>query len=280
MKKHSIPAHYRRMSLREQQLFLLEKMKEVHAFCEKHSIKYYIIAGTLLGALRHKGFIPWDDDIDIAMMREDYEKFLMLAPKQLNQKVFFIQNSSTDVDFWYPLTRICIKDTYLDFSCESHLRYCKNVYIDVFPLDNVPDNEKLQNAQAEKLKRLIGLAHKKCYTVLPNQSSFFILCKKCVSALLKVFPLKYIETQIQREMSKYINLQTKKVCAMASHYSYKNQTMPRDYYGNPKLYKFENVELYGPQKADEYLTKLYGPNYMVVPEIKDRRAATDVYIKD
>lgn len=279
MKKQLPPSDYKQMQLREYQLFLLDKMKVIHSFCNEYSIKYYIIAGSLLGAIRHKGFIPWDDDIDIAMMREDYEKFLEYAPQYLDSNTFFIQNAETDSDFWYPLTRICIKNTFLDFPCEAHLKSCKNAYIDVFPLDNVPEEGRLQIEQERRVKRLIGLAHKKCYSVLPQNPPIQIFLKKCIAVALSVFPLRSIESKIQKEMSRYRSSNTTSVCSMASHYSYKKQTMSKEYYGIPVLYQFENTELYGPAKAHEYLLHLYGADYMKVPEINNRRASTDVYIK-
>lgn len=279
MKKLVPPSDYKRMPLREYQFFLLDKMKEIHSFCNKYSIKYYIIAGSLLGAIRHKGFIPWDDDIDIAMMREDYDKFLKLAPQYLDSNIFFIQNAESDIEFWYPLTRICIKNTFLDFPCEAHLRSCKNAYIDVFPLDNVPEDGQLQIKQEKRIKKLIGLAHKKCYSILPQNPPIQVFLKRFVATSLSLYSLRSIESKIQREMSKYRNINTTCVCSMASHYSYKKQTMPKEYYGIPVLYQFENTEFYGPAKAHDYLLHLYGSNYMEVPEKKDRRVSTDVYVK-
>ncbi len=273
------PKEYTLMPLRDLQLLLLDSMKEIHSFLVQNSITYYIIAGTFLGSIRHGGFIPWDDDIDIAMMREDYEKFTKIAPQQLNPQKYFIQNSKSDVDFWYPLSRICIKDTFLDYAPESHLHYCKNVYIDVFPLDNVPEDLVCQNMQEKRLKRLIRLAHYKYYSILPHNNSFQIFLKWLISKTLSFYPLRSVEDKIQKEMTRFKDMDTKCVCSMASHYSYKKQTMPRDYYAPPRLYKFEDTELYGPSKAEEYLSQLYGDHYMSIPEKDKRRKPTPVYRK-
>ena len=117
------------ISLRELQMMQLATMKEIHAFCATHQINYYIIGGTLLGAIRHKGFIPWDDDIDIAMMRKDYDRFVELFAKEGNKEKYFLQNYSTEKNFQPALSRVCIKGTYMDVPAEHHIHICKNTYI-------------------------------------------------------------------------------------------------------------------------------------------------------
>ena len=270
---------YKKMEIKELQKLQLEIMKEIHEKCVQHNIKYYIIAGSLLGAVRHGGFIPWDDDIDIAMMREDYDKFMSLFPQIMDTNQLFLQHYGSDVDFRPALMRVCIKGTYLDFSCEAHWRYCKNTYIDIFPLDNVPDTDEEQVSQEIELKRLDKIIRAKLYRMHEENSTLTKLVKKMRACLLAIYPLKKLQKDILSVMTKYNHSQTEKVCSMASHYSYKKQSMPRIIYGTPTLVKFEDTELYAPEKVTEYLVHLYGENFMQIPPEGKRDVPNDVYIK-
>ena len=122
-----------RLSLREVQLMQLELMRQIDRICKKHNIVYYVIAGSCLGAVRHRGFIPWDDDIDIAMMRSEYERFAKIFDEEFDTEKYFLQNYDSDKKFIPALSRICIKGTFVDLKCEKHHKTCKNTYVDLFP---------------------------------------------------------------------------------------------------------------------------------------------------
>ena len=119
----------------------LEMLQLVDTICKKYSINYYAMGGTLLGAIRHKGFIPWDDDIDLAMFRSDYEHFVQIAIKEVHEP-FFVQSPLTEND--YALSHIKIRNsnsvgaTKYDFE----FNYNKGVFIDIFPIDNIPDDSQ------------------------------------------------------------------------------------------------------------------------------------------
>ena len=119
--------------LRNVQLYLLQMLKDVADVCEKNNIKYSLSGGTLLGAVRHKGFIPWDDDIDIMMEWSEYKKFLRIAPKKLGDN-YFVQNYKTDHGFWFPWTKIRANETTSmprgEYKWNIHWGIC----IDVFPI--------------------------------------------------------------------------------------------------------------------------------------------------
>ncbi len=142
----------------------LEIVSEVKRICKKNGIKYSMIAGTLLGAVRHHGFIPWDDDLDIGMLRRDYERFLQVARKELCRQ-YFLQTWETDKNFVLPFAKIRKNGTKLVEKNSADVKMHQGIYIDIFPFDNLPRKafeQKKQNWITWLLKRI--LLAKKCYT--------------------------------------------------------------------------------------------------------------------
>lgn len=114
------------------QKVMLDILIEVHKICVKHNITYWLEAGTLLGAVRHKGFIPWDDDIDISMPREDYEKFLEIAQRELPSDLF-LQTNKTDPEYSREITKVRKLNTLLIETGETgNENYCHGIFIDIF----------------------------------------------------------------------------------------------------------------------------------------------------
>lgn len=265
-----------KLSLKELQELQFSTFEGIDTLCRKNNIIYYLIGGTLLGAVRNGGFIPWDDDMDIAMLREDYDKFLGICETQLDDSLF-LQNYHTDVDFSPALSRICIKGTYVDIKSTEHLKFNKSTYIDVFPLDNIPDDDALAFKQAKDLSRIDKLINLKLYAVY-NEGflKYKKRIKKIISFLLEGIPLDYLQNKREKVMTKYSSDKTKRVCSTVSKYGYKKQMMDAGIYGTPSLVKFESGEFFAPEKYKEYLTQIYG-NYMEMPEVGDRIMPVDVY---
>ena len=126
----------KKMSLQEVQQVGLEILKEVHHFCEEHGINYSLYGGTMIGAIRHKGFIPWDDDIDIAMPRPDYERFLATYYSQKGYRLF-----ASGKDSYIAFSRVCeMEKTYALNNILPWTNQTTGIWIDIFPLDGAPDN--------------------------------------------------------------------------------------------------------------------------------------------
>lgn len=126
--------------IRNLQMIQLEMLIEVDRICEKCDIKYNIIAGTLLGAVRHKGYIPWDDDADVALLRSEYEKFRDACITELDQTRFYFQDHRNTKGYRWGYGKIRRKNTLFLREYQEHMPYEQGVFIDVFPLDGVPDN--------------------------------------------------------------------------------------------------------------------------------------------
>jgi len=137
-------------TLRKVQLAQLEIAKEFKRICDENQLQYFMDSGTLLGAVRHKGFIPWDDDMDFGMMRDQYEKFLSVAPDILGEK-FFIQTWSSDENYPYAFCKIRKKDTVYRESVSQKSKMHHELYIDIFPYDVYPEESKEQRSQGKKI---------------------------------------------------------------------------------------------------------------------------------
>lgn len=142
--------------LQVSQYYILEKF---NVFCLEHKLKYTLDFGTMLGAIRHEGFIPWDDDIDVAMLRDDYEEFLSLKKEWDNEKIF-IQNYRTDPEFIHSFTRLRLNDSLALQDEWKNLKIHHGIFIDIFPYDTVASTElgrknhadEIALIQAEKMK--------------------------------------------------------------------------------------------------------------------------------
>jgi lipopolysaccharide cholinephosphotransferase len=126
----------------------LDLLNEFDRVCKKHNLKYILDFGTLLGAVRHKGFIPWDDDVDVSMLREDYEKLILIAPKEFKEPYFF-QTPETDYSYDDCVTKLRRSDTcfFTDHSQRPNVSYNQGIFIDIFVLDNVPNADLVTKNQ-------------------------------------------------------------------------------------------------------------------------------------
>ncbi|HFI0659616.1 TPA: phosphorylcholine transferase LicD, partial [Streptococcus suis] len=118
-------------------ILLAEELKRI---CEKHKIKYFMIAGTLLGAVRHRGFIPWDDDMDFGMRRVEFERFVEVCSYELNSEKFQLQTMYTEKEYPFNFVKITLKGTSIIEEFSKGKLKNNGIFIDIFPVDNVSDN--------------------------------------------------------------------------------------------------------------------------------------------
>jgi lipopolysaccharide cholinephosphotransferase len=139
LKGEKIDGYYVDENMKKVWLSELEILEKFIAVCKKYNLKYFLAGGTLLGCIRHKGFIPWDDDIDIDMLREDYEKLIEIGPKEFTGK-FFFQTVDTDKNYYRPHIQIRNSETTAIVEHEKGLEFNQGIFIDIFPLDAAPNN--------------------------------------------------------------------------------------------------------------------------------------------
>jgi lipopolysaccharide cholinephosphotransferase len=254
--------------LRKIQLAELLILNELDRICREHGIRYYLVGGTLLGAIRHGGFIPWDDDLDVAMERRDYKRFYDVCQSELDGK-FFLQNVQTDSHFHMYISKLLLNGTTLVDERAKKLKIKNGIYVDIFPLDySTRTSGFLWAARAKILNILFGLRSAKLGNAQPI-SGWKKMLVAPVTVLMFLIPAGLINWLVARLMdcegedSKYL-------MNFCSQYGYKKQTMEKQVYGEPVKLKFENGLYNAPAQYIHYLERIY-KDYMKLPPMEKRR---------
>ncbi|MFR1707971.1 MAG: phosphorylcholine transferase LicD [Clostridium sp.] len=252
--------------LRKLQLTQLEILLEVVRICDKNNLTYFLIGGTLLGAIRHNGFIPWDDDLDIGMPRSDYEKLIEICKTQLDEK-YILHHLSTDKEYWLPFAKIRKNNTLFNEKNIQHVDCHKGIFIDIFPLDNGnKQSSKLQSIQAKISKYLSNIIIIK---KIGTQGKSLGIKLKLGEIIFKLIPIKFINKINNKIMSVNKNDDSKFFINLGSNYNYIKQTIPKEKYFPPTKVEFEGVYLNVPRDYDYVLKRIY-KNYMELPP-EDKR---------
>ncbi|MDE6020499.1 MAG: LicD family protein [Ruminococcus sp.] len=243
----------------------LEILTVVDEFCKKNDIKYSLAYGTLLGAVRHKGFIPWDDDIDIFMPREDYNRFLKLW-KESPPTGYILQNIDTDFDYRQSFTKIRKDNTaYLQKKESKKSKYHKGIFIDVFPLDKVAISALSQKKQ--KVCAVFMMLFTRGY-IPADESGLVILISKLA---LKIVPQKKYETVrkiLERKVIK-AGSQSGGYKFFGSMMSLKKNPYPPNMFESIVELEFEEKSFSATKIWDRVLTTFYG-DYMKLPPVQER----------
>ncbi len=257
------------VQLRELQLTELGILKDFAEVCKNMNLTYFLNSGTLLGAIRHGGFIPWDDDVDIAMPFEDYDKFLTIGQEQLGDR-YFIQNMETDPNFNMSYTRVRLNGTTCMDSYKASWDIHHGVWIDVFPI--VPLRGKLDF----KLSHLVfSLCN---YLQLDQSLSYYYDEYYNILGRLGITCLKFL---YRLPMDKRIRLHKRIVWGMCRKKGkccsvlWGNITTfyPENVFHEKTEVYFEGIKLCAPKEFDKYLTYTYG-DYMQLPPEEKRKTHT------
>lgn len=234
----------------------LSLLDEFHNFCEQNNLKYALDSGTLIGAVRHKGFIPWDDDIDVAMPYPDYLKFLDI----------FVSTSGnaqicTGEQYGFHYTKLCDKRTVVRRDHRKDERLF-GVWIDIFPMYSIDDNDEV--AKNDIRKALYWGQKSWGYLGVPHRNPL----KKIYHIATDNYNLKHCLNEIDSIVNRYPYGSTKRI-RIVPIVSQKLSFANTNHFENRQLMEFEGKAFYVPKDYDQYLTNQFG-NYMTLPPIESR----------
>lgn len=248
---------------RKLQQVILFVAKEVVRICDKHNIEYHLSGGSMLGAVRHNGFIPWDDDFDIGMKRVEFERFLQVCESELDKNRFFLQTEKSEKNFCFSFAKIRLAGTHFieDFSQNADVN--DGIFVDIFPYDNLPD---------ETWKRIWFLLRNQ---ILKNM--IWVKCgygeiqqmKSLKYKLFKILGYPFSVETMKRKRYALITKNNIRQTEMCFTSDYSKQAIRNSWLNVSVYYTFESERFKGVEKYDDYLKALYG-DYMKLPDEQDR----------
>lgn len=254
------------ISVDEQKRIELDILSFFHDFCQKNNLRYYAIGGTLLGAVRHKGFIPWDDDVDVTMPRADYTRFLRLFA-QADTGHYTLASGDSNPDYPYNFVKIQDDRTIL---FEKSMAYSfSGISIDVFPLDFLQENPGPRQRINKQLDRLYALVGAKVLRWVPRHS----LLKTLGAALSRVF-LAFVPVGVLRDkIERLISLSSKSPSSLVGILAIR-KTIPTYCFDSAWMSEvvslpFEHLSIRAPREYAKVLETAYG-NYMQLPPVEER----------
>ena len=260
--------------LKQIQKIQVELIAEVDRICRKNHIHYNMVGGTMLGAIRHGGHIPWDDDADIGFLREEYEKFREACKTDLNKDKYYMQDFRDTSGYRWGYGKLRRKDTIFLRNGQEFMPFEQGIFIDLMPFDNVPDNlihRRLHFAECFLFRKAFW--SKVGARVEEN------LCIRIIYKMLNLIPEQTIKNRYEAFIEKGRRKKTGLVRILTfptpKHiYGYK-----REWYTELSQYDFSGLRLPGAKDYDGYLTMLYDENYMTPPpEEKRVPGNTVVYV--
>lgn len=261
--------------LKHVQALLLKLIKELDRVCSQLDIQFFAYSGTAIGAIRHHGFIPWDDDVDVGLLREDYERFLKEAPALIGND-FEIVNSSTEPDYPANITILALKDTLCIPDTFKKCRYQYPIRIDLFAFDNRIADDKLYRKQCRaswiwgRLVFLRGTARPYISFNGPKEKIVLAFCG-LGHGLLSIFHVKqqWLCSKWLQNATKYDSIPSDIYVDFTDRFP-ERWEMSKDELFPLRKVKFEDTQINVPNKYDAVLTREYG-NYMEIPPVEERK---------
>lgn len=257
----------------------LEILKFVDKFCQTQDIPYFLSAGTLLGAIRHKGFIPWDDDIDLGMTRENYERFVKLIPEALENTEYMLQTYQTDAGYPLPFLKIINLNTTLVENNAKNGNAKNGVFIDIFPFDIVPDNKFLRWVQIKKCKMLTFVIHTRMNYYTRAQTPLGGIIYSMLNLLWGRYSVRELLDKRQKEIEKYNHSNNRNMSIVTATTEFKTETLDKVEINDVIRIPFEDGMFLANSNYEQMLEQSYG-DYMKFPPVEERGTRHDiVYLK-
>lgn len=255
--------------VRKLQLRLLDILVDFDRVCRDHGLRYYMTYGTMLGAVRHKGFIPWDDDVDLGMPRPDYERLIEHCREWLPPHLEFI---CAENDPTYPIAFGKVQDARTTLIERKHYYYLGGIYLDIMPIDGIcrqPLRRWFHRQHYHFYFRALYLTHRAPYRHGHGVSSWLPrLCHK-------LFTVEGIQAKIRQILLRYPYDEKGLTCL----YDDKQAIFPMSVFGTPTPIEFEGHRFFGPEQVVPYLLAVFGDTYMQLPP-EDKRHVHNFYYLD
>ena len=248
--------------IKEVQNAILKVAKEVHNICREHNIKYFMLGGTFLGAIRHKGFIPWDDDIDLGMTYDQYLKFIDLIRNLKHPWLVFDIPQYKNKDYNNLFIKAYDKNT--TFIEHDKPQDVKGVFVDIFPVINAYNSKQRCKREIKKAFIIRRLLLSKRYNIYSHKP-FLNLIARGISKIIPRKLLFYINKMQYKKLDKLKHSNFYVALDGSIKDIYRSSFFEEDYI----LYPFENTELYGIKNYEVFLTDVFN-NYMELPPIEKR----------
>lgn len=250
----------------------LEMLIEVDRICKENNIKYTIIGGTLLGAVRHGGFIPWDDDADVAMLRPEYEKFCSLIDEKLDNTRFYFQNMDRTDGYRWGYAKLRRKGTLFLRKSQEHMKYEQGVFVDIFPIDGTPDNPLLR-----KIHKFRCFCVRKILWSTVGKKESKSRLQRIIYNILSCLPEKKVKKMYRRLIIKNNSNTTNVVRTLTYPAPKKLDGYYRKWFAQIAPILFEGYEFEGVKDYDGWLKFEFG-DYMKLPPEDKRKThpVTDI----
>lgn len=255
--------------LQREQLDILIKIDEL---CRKHNITYFLMSGSLLGAARHRGFIPWDDDIDIAVPRADFERLEQLSQQDFPPSLFF-QTEKLDRDYHLLFGKVRKKGTHIDDPIWGNMGKGSGIYIDIFPLDQASDKPFLQKKSIQYIAGLDYMLRLRYAVCKVEKRSFK---QRILSLITPLFPTGALHKLQKIGISVSSRLGSGKfLCSLGGIYGYPKEVFLTEDLFPPKELTFEGRQFFVPNNWERILRDLYG-EYELLPPEQERKPKNDM----
>lgn len=265
-KNHVDVSHLKPISsVKELQGILLDIAKTFHDICVEEKIPYFMVGGTMLGSIRHKGFIPWDDDMDFGVYRKDFDRLMKILPERLPKHYRMLTRKDTASITGF--IKISDERTLHVYRWTNGQESDLGVDIDIFQLD--PATTRTRGRIKDILLKLRG------YKVLSAKERPFL--KKIIAYFVKAAMVFVSRDMLYNFIEKYLVEKDGPLIANTYGGTVKAEAMPKEYMGEPKLYDFEDTQFYGVAMPEEYLTSAYGDWKTLPPEDKRHTHIVSMY---
>lgn len=259
----NLPQYYSKLDVIKRKE--LDILGEIDRICKKHGIKYFLTGGSLLGAVRYGKSIPWDDDLDVGMLREDFERFRKICPKEINKNLFCYSSYTTEESCHYLFDKIRLKNTYFSTAFSSKFKIQNGIFVDVFVYDTTSPSPKKQKLHINLIKTAIRFLNLK-WTGKADKNMNGYALSLIAKPFISLMPFGIIHAFSEKMLKLYKNKKSDYLID-GTGLNINSGVFKRHCLENLKEIDFEGVKAPIPENYDEFLRHIYGENYLDEPPL-------------